>query len=680
MKKKLLILTLIIFSQTNAWSFGGLGKALGQLKDDGKSALQKAKDKISTAAGNAAGKIQSGISNAAGKIQSGASSAAGKIPTPGQPSKSTPAKIISGSKKIIKAPVTAISNTAKISIRDTLNKKNPYRHCDNVKSPKKGTRLAYCPSGMLPTPLQIKDHPGQNKGLVRQGSDIPKAERGIVNGGTNDLRSSSVKQAILTSKLTSDLKLQYNLRIAFCGSGGGDRAMLSTLGFLSGAEKTGLLDMVTYMAALSGSTWTQGAWLTSGKKLSDVKKHLRSNLALPAFKVKDGLGTIPAIKKSEEIGRLIKNLVTKAVFEQDIGPVDLWGGLIANHIFRGLMHPRISLRMTKTQIPHLQPTTSNSPTFPFPIYTAVSGDHQQGYKWYEFTPIECGSSELGSGYWCPTWAFGRKINKGISKKWKTLTSPIKGTEYAPEQALGYFLGICGSAFTVNVGEIIKMIQDGQDAAMQNKSTSYKKLVGTILNYIKDSNAGTKSVHPAKISNFTYGIDGSPIKDQKEIMLRDAGLHFNLPLPPLLRKERQIDIIFVFDASGNILDDPGAEIKAANKWASKNGVSLPDFSKVPNLGKEAVTIIDSDKNAPVIVYMPMFKDKKLTYTGAAKDFNLATCLKKDCSTFNFTYSNEEFDGLTALTEQNMILSIDKIKTALQEASKRAQSNQWYQLTN
>ncbi len=665
MKKKLFILTLILFNQVeSSWN---LGKALKQVITDGEKVAQKAKDKISTTAG----KIQSGISKAIGK----------KPAQPSQPSKSTPEKIISGSKKILKAPIDAISSVAAISIRGALNKKNPYRNCDNAKSLTRSNRLAKCPSkkilkvSMLPTVEQIKNYAGTNNGLVRKGSNIPQAEKNIVNGIKNDFRKSAVQAAIENS----NWRLHSNLRIAFCGSGGGDRAMLSTLGFLHGAEKIKLLDMVTYTAALSGSTWIQGAWLTSGKKLSTIKPQLKKNLALPALKIKDGLGTVPAIKKKEEIGRLIKNLVTKAAFEQDIGPVDIWGGLIANHIFRGLMDPRISLRMTKTQIPKIEPTSS-SPTFPFPIYTAVSGDHQQGYKWYEFTPVECGSSELGSGYWCPTWAFGRKMDKGISKKWKTPTSPIKGTEYAPEQTLGYFLGICGSAFTVNVGEIIQLIHSGQDAATQSESAAYKKLVSAVLNHIKNSNVGTKSVHPAKISNFTYGIDGSPIKDQKEIKLRDAGLHFNIPLPPLLRKERQIDIIFVFDASGNILDEPGAEIKAANKWATSHGVSLPDFSAIPNLGKEAVTIIDNDKNAPVIVYMPMFKDKKLTYTGAAKDFDLATCLKKGCSTFNFTYSDEEFEGLTALTEQNMTLSLDKIKTALQEASNRAQSNQWYQLIN
>lgn len=561
------------------------------------------------------------------------------------PAKKTPIKIVS--------PIEAISSVAAISLRSSLNSKNPYRYCDNIKSTF-GNRLSKCPSNMLPTSEQILNYAGKYNGLIRQGNDLPQSEKSLVSN--------------ITAKVNNNFKNEKPVRVAFCGSGGGDRAMLSTLGFLLGAEKIDLLNKTSYIAALSGSTWILGSWLTSGQPLTFIKEQLKSNLSLPVIRLNEGLSSMPAIKKKEEILRLIKALTTKAVFEQDIGPVDVWGCLIANHIFRGVMEPRISLRMTKTQIPNIE--TGN---FPFPIYTAVSGNLRSGYNWYEFTPIECGSTDIN--FWCPTWAFGRKMENGVSKKWRTPTSLINGSDYAPEQTLGFFLGICGSAFTINIGEVIKLLKHDINDALEKKSAVFQKLAKAVLQYLED-NASTTSVQSAKVSNYTYKINNSPIKDDVNIQLRDAGLHFNIPLPPLLRKERAIDIIFVFDASSNISTNPGGEIIAANNWANKHNVSLPNFSKIEGLGKESITVIDSDPQAPIIVYMPMIKDKALKYTGAVENFNLEACLKQDCSTFNFGYSQDQFEGLTSLTEQNIILNEEKIKDAIEKARQRL-ANPWYQ---
>jgi len=52
------------------------------------------------------------------------------------------------------------------------------------------------------------------------------------------------------------------LRVAFCGSGGGYRAMVSFGAALAAAEECGLLDCLTYVSALSGATWTLGQWYT----------------------------------------------------------------------------------------------------------------------------------------------------------------------------------------------------------------------------------------------------------------------------------------------------------------------------------------------------------------------------------------------------------------------------------
>ena len=71
-------------------------------------------------------------------------------------------------------------------------------------------------------------------------------------------------------------------RIAFAGSGGGYRAMLSTLGFLIGAQKIGLLDSALYTSALSGSTWIAGPWswlaYKRGLSLESIKGKLKAQV------------------------------------------------------------------------------------------------------------------------------------------------------------------------------------------------------------------------------------------------------------------------------------------------------------------------------------------------------------------------------------------------------------------
>ena len=43
--------------------------------------------------------------------------------------------------------------------------------------------------------------------------------------------------------------------VAVVHSGGGFRGMMATCGVFKGLHKAGLLDLITYMSGLSGSTW-----------------------------------------------------------------------------------------------------------------------------------------------------------------------------------------------------------------------------------------------------------------------------------------------------------------------------------------------------------------------------------------------------------------------------------------
>ena len=553
---------------------------------------------------------------------------------------------------LVTLPIGAVKTSVAWGLRESLNSKNPYRRCA-------AERTHRCPNdsvlGFIEVPL-IGEIQLRNS-LLRQGNDLSQAEYSyVINSSSN---RGSITQLNLKNNFP-ELNLQRPLRIAFCGSGGGDRAMLSTLGFMIGAQTPGtnVLDCTSFFSALSGSTWAVGLWLSSGKTLGELKANLKHNLSKPTLRLNDGLSSIPPITDKNEIARLLKNLVTKSVFEQDISVIDIWGGLIANHVLKNSIPAPLSTRMTRTQIPRIQ-----GGDYPLPIYTAVSGNLADDYHWWEFTPFECGSVNVG--YWCPTWAFGREFNRGESVRFRTPKSPVKGTEYAPEQTLGLFLGACGSAITVNLGEVIQLLKGNTNELSPDEKTVAIKA----LEFIEKSNVGKIGIPSAKVSNFTYKLDGSPIKENRHVELRDAGVHYNLPITPLMRKERRVDIIFIFDASGDILEAPAGELKKAATHFRKMGAQFHDLSQYPNLGKESITILSDCPECPICVYMPLVKDPNIRYDFAA-NFDLESCFKRDCSTFNFNYNETEFDGITNLTQENFTKNKDKIIQALKIASNRA----------
>lgn len=578
-------------------------------------------------------------------------------------------KLVEDHKTIVSLPESSI-----LKLRKDLNKNNPYKECDTVTTELGNINLSSkCPSNTLPT-----QYPN---GLIRSGNDLSSAEKNILNGSYSK-RKADIQTAIITSGWLSNVNIDNpgNLRIAFCASGGGTRAALATLGFMQGAEKIGLLKMTTYMSSLSGSTWTLAAWLSSVKNLqaieSEWKKALTNNTSQKFTR-------IPLTKNPAALKNLAKMLVEKTVFEQPVGPVDIWGGLIAQCFLGNLIKNPVTARMTPTQISNILPQGTNANSYPFPIYSAVSQDHKNDFNWYEITPIECGSTDIGS--WCPTWAFGREINNGVSKKWKMESAQRTGSDQSPEQSLGYFMGLCASAFDINISDVINDLRPSLNNAIKNESKNFKKIANATLDYIAKSNTNSRSIHPAKINNYTYNMEGSPIQNKKYIELRDASLNFNIPLPSLLRKEREIDIIFIFDSSDKKLSDKSVQ-NSINNWASKHGIQLPDFAKYKNIGNKSITVMDGKDYSPTLVYMPLIKDKKNISYGKetpAADFDLEKCMRSSCNTLNFNYTSDEFDGLISLAYQNVTENESTIKQALELAAKNLskleseQKQAWYQ---
>ena len=419
-------------------------------------------------------------------------------------------------------------------------------------------------------------------------------------------------------------------RIALCFSGGGFRSMLMTLGFLEAAQTLGLLDASSYIATLSGSTWAVAPWIASQKTLPEFKNSLTGEL-------NEGL---TSINDPQQLSFLFKNVIGKIRNDQCISSMDIYGALLMNT----LMHKKASTNLGTTLTESHRACMQTAQT-PLPIYTAIhAGRGGSSYEWMEITPFEVGSTFLKA--YVPTWAYGRKFNNGIS------------IDHNPEQTLGYYLGIFGSAFAVNFEDLLRLTIINIATIKKTLPEQYTPLVNKIVNTILYSPLNDFRLFPSLLHNFTHNEDYSPLKHEETLCLVDAGIDFGIPIPPLLRTERNVDIIIMYDASAFI--EGSIELRKLVEYAQRKNIPLPaiDFTDVD---KKTVSVFEDPGNpkAPTVVYFPRIKN-----CAFSESFDPTECTKNDyCHTFNFVYTQEQIDNLHGLAHFTLLQHADTVETVI-----------------
>jgi len=471
--------------------------------------------------------------------------------------------------------------------------------------------------------IKKMDPYANKRAKVRNCSSLCRRERNFLQK-----RKIYVKSAV-EKLLERDVSEEELPTIGLCFSGGGFRAMIGTLSFLNTLNDEGLLEVISYSSSLSGSTWGLSTWLGH---------NLEFNELIPLTKFQISTSIINGIDRR----LLVENGIWKLLYGQKMSLVGIWGSIVANILFGDLEKRYIGspqMRILRGSMPKLSQFRAkiDQGNFPMPLFTAVSV--AKGYQWLEFNPYEVGLIEKNR--YIPSWSFGRHFDKGRS------------TDFAPEHGIDYLMGIWGSAFTASLGEIIDCFSE-------------KKLLAEVAG-IKEKNpecgldcisAKLRSeflklrLSPAKIKSMELGNENS------FLTLVDAGVDFNLPVPPLLKKERNLNLIIVVDLSSNA--DTASELKYAQKYALKNGLKFPtiDYKAIDN---SVITIFkDQDPEVPVVIYMPMIKNENYSKTFDPKDF-----VKRGgyCSTFNLQYTPEQFDELFGLIKHNVRSSIPQIKEAI-----------------
>lgn len=354
--------------------------------------------------------------------------------------------------------------------------------------------------------------------------------------------------------------------IAMCGSGGGLRALVAGTGSYLAAQEAGLWDCVTYTAGVSGSCWLQTLYHSSiahrdfNKLVDHLKNRLGVHIAFPPAAL-NLLTTAPTNKF------LLSGFVEKLKGDPgaDFGLVDIYGLLLAARLLvpRGELgvsdrdfklsnqrvnlmdgaHPLPIYTAVRHEIPVLEDENTKGHKKPTPEQLMRKSRNEAWFQWFEFTPYEFFCEELNAGI--PTWALGRHFYAGRSE----VTS-----EYLPipELRIPGLMGVWGSAFCATLSHYYKEIRPlvkglagfgGVDSLIQGKNQDLIRV---------------HPIDPAGIPNYVMGMkdqlpDSCPesIFRNNHLRLMDAGMSNNLPIYPLIRPGRDVDVIIAFDASADI---------------------------------------------------------------------------------------------------------------------------------
>ncbi|XP_049331878.1 cytosolic phospholipase A2 gamma-like [Astyanax mexicanus] len=271
-------------------------------------------------------------------------------------------------------------------------------------------------------------------------------------------------------------------KIAVMGSGGGLRAMVGLLGSLSQLKEEGLLDSITYLSGVSGSTWC----MASLYKESDWSTNLEA--------VKD---EIKARLTDTKVSRTKRGKKLKKYFceKDNFSLTDVWAAMNVSYIVNEIDEHRLSDQRS---------TYSNDP---YPIYTVIDKkckyDRLHADCWFEITPDESGYSLTGafvdSSCWGSQFENGQKINK------------------QPEIDILFLQGLCGSAIA-DMEEILKFIfsellmlskeitEEG-DLPQTFNAKAGCKLITTLLElYVSFLSGEDHSVHCETLDGLLKGHD------------------------------------------------------------------------------------------------------------------------------------------------------------------------------
>ncbi|KAL8169462.1 UNVERIFIED_CONTAM: hypothetical protein K2H54_049725 [Gekko kuhli] len=440
--------------------------------------------------------------------------------------------------------------------------------------------------------------------------------------------AAAVKKALQLQEELQDDEVPV---VAIMTTGGGTRSFTAMYGSLLGLQKLNLLDCMTYIAGLSGTTWTMtklyedANW--SQKYLEGAINEARKQVTKCKIKC----------FSMDHLKYYYNELKQRRQEGHDSSFIDLWGLVIESMLYDEKSDQKLS---------HQQ-VAVNEGQNPLPIYLAVSlkdNYSAQDFKeWLEFTPYEV--RYLKYGAYIPSEHFGSTFFMGrLMKK-------------LPEIRICFMLGMWSSIFSLDFMYFWNLSSNSED--FWNKWTQDR---------IEDIDSVLDS-HPNKLMETA----------EQSLSLVDTGFFINTSYPPLMKPERKVDIILHLNYSGG---SQTLNLDQFAAYASKQGIPFPkiEISEEDRENLKECYVFDDTENpaAPIVLFFPLTNDtfKKYKAPGVErdptnmKDGNADVCsILSPFTTREVSFSEENFDKLVKLTEYNILNNEDKIVEALCSAVKR-----------
>ncbi|KAM6274480.1 cytosolic phospholipase A2 epsilon-like [Porphyrio hochstetteri] len=498
--------------------------------------------------------------------------------------------------------------------------------------------------------------------------------------------------------LQQDLHDQEVPIVAIITTGGGLKSMTGLYGSLMGLKKLNLLDCVTYISGLSGTTWTMAnLYRDAYWSQKDLDSHI-GEAQKQATKCKMGCFSMDRMKYYN------KQLCQRKEEGYRTSFIDLWGLMIEYLLNDGKDPHKLSEQ---------QEALCDGQN-PLPIYVSVSVRDNYSTndfkEWVEFTPYEVGLLKYGA--FVRTEHFGSEFFMGrLLKK-------------LPESRICYLQGMWSSIFSVNLLQIWglshssedfwhRWTQDridevDEDPVLPTRPHELRTRMYTPPGPLSSALRGalTDRFSVAQHHNFLKGyqlhsnylenehfcrwkdtvLDSRPnqlMQNPDHLGMIDAGFFINTSSPPLLRPQREVDVIIYLSYTTG---SHTSSLDKACKYYSEQKIPFPKISLTDedkkNL-KECYIFHDSDMpGCPIVIFLPLVNDTFREYKAPGVkrccsemeggQLDLTSRFSPYCM-FSVRYTDENYRRLLNLSEYNILNNSQMIMQALQIAMQRRRQN-------
>uniref|UniRef100_R4GAI0 Phospholipase A2 n=1 Tax=Anolis carolinensis TaxID=28377 RepID=R4GAI0_ANOCA len=527
----------------------------------------------------------------------------------------------------------------------------------------------------------------RTKGLdVRLEYDLCPEEKNFLKMRRNHVAPAVEKVLQLKEKLCDD---EVPV-VAIMTTGGGIRSFTAMYGSLLGLQKLNLLDTITYLTGLSGTTWTMGKLYEDPDWSQRYMEEAIHKAQKQVTKCKLSCFSMNNLKYYHH------ELKERTKEGFDTSFIDLWGLVVESIDNHKLSNERRAVTDGQN---------------PLPIYLAVSlkKDYSaQDYReWVEFTPYEVGSFKYGA--YIRVEDFGSDFFMGRVMK------------RLPEMRICFMQGMWSSIFSLDfmffwhlalssedfwhkwTRDRIEDIEDSLPST--NPHCLETRLVtppGQLSSALRDVLTGrpTMAEYPNFLKGFQFNDDYlknkyfSTWKDTvldiqpdklmetaaQPLALVDTGFFINTSYPPLLRPERKVDVILHLNYSGGLQT---RNLDQFSAYAAEQGIPFPKVEISEEDRKTTLKecyVFEDKKNVdvPLVLFFPLTNDTYKKYSEPGVERNSENIKEGDVdvstifspfTTREVCFSKANFRKLVNLTEYNVLNNEKKIVEALRVAVER-----------